>query len=390
MLEKYIISMEDKVIIDKIKNLLHESPLGYFSRVFSNKNPELRSFVLEHSSFLDGKVDSVHHRPYAKSTRIIYAINGFVDYPKCKTCGKPIMRNLTCYDNLNRLFCCNACAQKNPDTIAKGKATKLNNYGDPNFNNMAKNKKTCKERYSVEYAWQSNRTKEASKKTLMSHFGVDHQMRSPKVKEGMRQRYKEKHGVEHPFKDPIVQTKINVANQKNFGVDWPMQSKELHSIMHTNSVRTQKANHFKNVVSKQDNVEPLFTVDEWIEHSSDHSYEFLWKCKKCGKVLKQRIMYGSPIYARCYDCDPILVSTSHFEKEIVDFLNSLGHGIKAFNKENINRSIIKPKEIDIVVEKDGKIALLIEANGLYWHSALAGKDKFYHIDKTDKCISFGY
>ena len=382
--------MEDKEIIEKIKKLMIESPLGYFSRVFSNKNPELREFVQKHSVFLDGKVDSVYNKPYAKSTRIIYAINGLTDFVKCKTCGKPITRNIASYENIDCIYCSNRCAQKDPDVIARVKATKMKNHGDPNFNNIDKNKQTCKKRYGVEYAWQSNRVKEASKRTLIEHFGVDHQMRSKEVTDGMRRRYKEKHGVECTFQDPVILAKIHAKNQANYGVDYPMQNKEMHKIMHDNSARTQKINYYNNVVSKQENVEAMFGVEEWIEHASHRDHEFLWKCRKCGKVFKHKVMYGSPLFARCYDCDPILVSTSNIEKEITVFLNSLGNGIVALNKEQDNRSVISPQEIDIIVKKNGSKVLMIEVDGLYWHSVLAGKDKFYHIDKTNKCESQGY
>lgn len=159
--------------------------------MFSNKNPELKTYVLEHSKFLDDKVDSKTHKPYAKSTRICYAVNNLEDYPKCKTCGNPIMRNIAPTEDIHRLFCSNRCAQKDPDNIAKGKATKLKNHGDPNYNNKAKSKKTCLERYGVECSWQSDKVKEASKKTLLEHYGVDHPMHSDGIKSKMRSKYKE-------------------------------------------------------------------------------------------------------------------------------------------------------------------------------------------------------
>lgn len=382
--------MTEDEIKNKIKQMMEECPLAYFSKVFSNKNPDLRAYVLEHSKFLDGKVDPKHEKPYAKSTRIIYALNGFTDYPKCKTCGGPIKRNLTCYDKLDALFCCNRCAQKDPSTIAKGKSTKMKNHGDPNFNNMDKNKQTCRERYGVDYAWQSDRTKEASKKTLMEHFGVDHQMRSSEVVSGMRQRYKEKHGVEHMFQDPEVVARIKAKNQKNYGVDYPMQSKELHKIMHDNSTRTQKTNYFNNVVRHAGNVIPMFEVEEWLKYAgNDPLHEFLWKCTKCGKEFNHKIMYGSPLLARCYDCYPVNSSTSLFEKEIAEYLNSLGNGVTALNQTSDNKKAIPPYEIDIVVKKDGQTRLFIEADGLFWHSVSNGKDKLYHVTKTDMCNAKG-
>ena len=389
--QTYNIAMEDHEIVDKIRQLVKDSPLSYFSQIFSNKNSELRDYVLLHSRFLDGKLDSVHNKPYAKSTRVVYALNNLLDYPKCKTCGKPIARNIACYEDISNLYCCNKCAQKDPSTIAKGKATKLQKYGDPNYNNKDKAKKTCNDRYGVDYAWQSDVTKKASKDTMMKHYGVDHHMKSSAFKEEMRRRYKDLHGVEHPFQDPIVIEKICSANQKNFGVDYPMQSKELRKVMHENSIKTQKKNYFNDVVCKDAYVEPMFGVDEWVKFAGiTHEHEFLWRCKKCGKEFKHKVMYGSPLFARCYDCYPIISSTSNFEKEIVSFLNSLGNGIIAVNREDENKNLIPPQEIDIIVKKDDKIKLLIEADGLFWHSIQCRKDKYYHLDKTQRCEKLGY
>lgn len=383
--------MNDVDIIDAIKQLMEDSPLSYFSRVFSRKNPQLRDYVLKHSAFLDGKLEPRTNKPYAKSTRIIYALNNFTDYPRCKTCNKPILRNLSLKDDLDNLFCCNRCAQKDPGTIARGKATKVKNHGDPNYNNIEKSKKTCLERYGVECSWQSSQAKESRQKTLVERYGVDHQMRSDDVKNGMRERYRAKHGVDYAFQDPDVIAKITAKNRENFGVDFPMQSEELRKTMHANGVKTKKTNFYYNVVMHDSKLEPLFGVDEWVEHySCDKSHLFKWRCKQCGREIEQAIMFGSPLLARCYDYYPVHATTSAFEKDIASFINSLGNGIHALNRDKKNRQLISPNEIDIIVEKDNETKLLIEADGLYWHSVLNGKDKWYHKRKTDRCNALGY
>ena len=382
--------MNDNQIIEKIIQLMKEKPLAYFSMIFSDKHPELKEFVLKHSAFLDGKLDSKYNKPYKKSTRIIYAINGLIDYPKCKTCGNPIMRNIGCHEDITNMFCCNRCAQKDPDCIAKGKATKLKNHGDPNYNNMDKNRKTCKERYGVEYSFQSDRVKEASKKTLIERFGVDHQMRSDKVKNEMRQRYRKKHGVDYSFQDPEVKVKINNTNKKNFGVDWPMQNKELHALMHRNSVITQKTNYYNDILAKNEYVEPLFDVTEWIDHSTEIGYDFKWRCKKCGNEILSPPMHYPDRPIRCFTCYPANNVTSMLEIEIVDFIKSLSNEFEVVHRKQENRSFVPNREIDIVVKKNGKILLLIEVDGLYWHSMLCGKDKNYHLNKTEHCIRQGH
>lgn len=147
--------MIDTEIKNEIHRLMCDHPLSYFSMIFSNKRPELKSFVLKNSSFLDGRIEPKTMKSYSKSTRIVYALNDLTDFPKCVTCGEPVKNNLGLSTDLSKLFCCNRCAQKHISTISKVKATKLKNHGDSNYNNMEKNKATCLDRYGVEYSWQS-------------------------------------------------------------------------------------------------------------------------------------------------------------------------------------------------------------------------------------------
>ncbi|ADG60127.1 homing endonuclease [Acinetobacter phage Acj9] len=79
------------------------------------------------------------------------------------------------------------------------------------------------------------------------------------------------------------------------------------------------------------------------------------------------------------------LSKSFTEKEIADYVKSLGFGVV----EN-TRKIISPKELDIYVPEAN---LAIEYNGLYWHSSGAiDTDKTqskYHLAKTSQCEAMG-
>lgn len=77
------------------------------------------------------------------------------------------------------------------------------------------------------------------------------------------------------------------------------------------------------------------------------------------------------------------VGRSVAEKEICQFLTDMGVEI-----ETSNRTLIKPKELDIVIHSH-KIA--IEYCGLYWHSnANERMTAHYHKDKMDACNNAGY
>jgi len=80
--------------------------------------------------------------------------------------------------------------------------------------------------------------------------------------------------------------------------------------------------------------------------------------------------------SRCPSCSK---SISKQEIELKEYL----HSLNLYLKYNV-RSIIFPQELDIYLPSK-KIA--IEYCGLYWHSENNGKDKFYHLNKLEKCLN---
>ena len=85
--------------------------------------------------------------------------------------------------------------------------------------------------------------------------------------------------------------------------------------------------------------------------------------------------------SRCPKCNNVGISNS--EKELRDFVSTLVDSDLIFN----DRSLISPKELDIVIPD---LNLAIEYCGLYWHSEFMGKDKYYHINKLERCKYKGY
>jgi very-short-patch-repair endonuclease len=73
---------------------------------------------------------------------------------------------------------------------------------------------------------------------------------------------------------------------------------------------------------------------------------------------------------------------SLFEKEVAAYIKSIYAGQVIVN----TRKIINGKELDIYLP-DLKFA--IECDGAYWHGELQGKDKNYHLDKTEACDALG-
>lgn len=111
-------------------------------------------------------------------------------------------------------------------------------------------------------------------------------------------------------------------------------------------------------------------------------YKFDIRCKSCGVVFKHEIRRGYNFSTLCPKCNRKHLSWSAGEKEVAEFVRSLGVEVV----EN-DRTLVAGFEIDIV-SHERKIA--IEYDGLYWHSEENGKDRNYHLIKTLNCAERGY
>jgi very-short-patch-repair endonuclease len=85
-----------------------------------------------------------------------------------------------------------------------------------------------------------------------------------------------------------------------------------------------------------------------------------------------------------YGCPHCSNQTSIKEREIIDFITSL------VGEDDItikDRSVLDGKEIDILIPS---LKIGIEYNGNWWHSEGKGKDRNYHVSKTNLAESKGY
>lgn len=97
--------------------------------------------------------------------------------------------------------------------------------------------------------------------------------------------------------------------------------------------------------------------------------------QECGKTFDVRPDFFINQGTRCPYC--ALKGKSSQEIEVLDYVKSIYPG-----KIEHSYKLIDNTEIDIYLP-DFKIG--IEYNGLYWHSEVNGRDKKYHLDKTEKC-----
>ena len=84
-------------------------------------------------------------------------------------------------------------------------------------------KQTCLDRYGVEYASQSQETKDKSKQTCIEKYGVEYSLQSQEVRNKSKQTCIEKYGVENPFQSQEIKDKIKTTCLIKYGVEYASQ-----------------------------------------------------------------------------------------------------------------------------------------------------------------------
>ncbi|MBR4316776.1 MAG: hypothetical protein IKP65_07450 [Alphaproteobacteria bacterium] len=256
---------------------------------------------------------------------IICLVKGIV-LPKCKKCGRPVTYKQ--YMN-KRPYCSYKCFKEDGKNVCKNRErTNLKKYGVKNPGELEsvkdKRKQTIKQRYGVDYILQNKDYVKKAQNTMMKKYGAYSYLKTEENK------------------------------------------------------KKQYLKSFQTILKWKDHVIPLFSLNEYTGWK--HNQEYKWKCVKCGRTFKSRIYMNSAFsrIPRCLHCFPHMTNHSYFEKEILEFIKSIYDGEVISN----DRSFIAPYELDIYIPEK-KIA--IEFDGLFWHNEKSGKDKNYHLNKTELC-----
>jgi Zn finger protein HypA/HybF involved in hydrogenase expression len=224
---------------------------------------------------------------------------------------------------------------KTDDFVNQVRETKLEKYGNSNYNNVEKIKSTCLEKYGVDNYRKTEEYKKQYKETCLKKYGVVHASKSDNFKFG---------GKSSTFK------------------------------------HTHKLSMFKKFCDSEKfkNFTPLFDLTGYDGVTVKYNRPYRFKCIRCSgehdyDLTKQ--------YLRCPICDK---NTSTFQSGVEDFIKEILPNEAIVSN---NRAILSPREIDIYIPNKN---IAIETNGVYWHSEVSGsKNKNYHLNKTKMCLTKG-
>ncbi len=315
---------------------------------YAKSNRDLFRELKSQTSFLP---DSAYARE-----RLWYVEHETKTPPTCKICPKPVKWN-----NLDRKFqtyCSTKCTHNDPELRERLEQTNLERYGNrhsfaaPEI--RAKHDATCLERYG-NINGVSEEMKQRREATFVRKYGVMNPMLSPIVREKCKQTFLRKYGTTHPMKNTAIREKARIKALKYLESHPRLLKKHPENTRLINDPVWIKEQHYTNR-------RPLYDIAKEVG-------------TPIGVLRKRMSQFG--ITAQRY------TNNSFVEQQITEFVRSFYTNTIIEN----DRIVIKPLELDIVLP-DLKIA--IEVDGIYWHSELNGKDRHYHINKTNECEANNY
>ena len=191
-------------------------------------HPSLYDEILKRTQFLDA--NSFSNGAVPMQARLYCLEHDLHEHPMCHN---PTCHNTVGWCKANLEFqhhCCNACSNKDPDTIKKAEETNLRNLGVRNaFQSEEKKEKirlTNLKNLGVENPSQSEEIKKKKSETTLKHLGVKSPAQSKEVMDKIIKTCNERYGGFFT-KSKIIQNKIRNTNLKRRGVETPFESQEV-------------------------------------------------------------------------------------------------------------------------------------------------------------------
>lgn len=252
--------------------------------------------------------------------------------------------------------------------------------------NLEKRKITNLQRYGSESCFGNPSIRRKSVDTLIQKYGKGC---SPLAEERARSRSEEfnikakktlieKYSVTNSILVPEAIERRKQTNLKLYGAENYSQSEESKKLNLTKLLDKFKSDKFTITSVINPSIE-----EKSINPFKNIKFDFI--CNECGneenhpyETFKFRLREcGTP----CSTCGNVTTKTSIKENNLKQFLEN-----NSIQIQQSVRNLIYPYEVDLFLP-DYNIA--IEFDGIYWHSELRGKDKEYHLSKTDLCNQKG-
>ncbi len=278
---------------------------------------------------------------------------------ECEICEK----NFETVESRSRRFCSEECRRK------------YNKTEECNRKRVESHKKTTQEKYGEDFYFQTDEFKEKAKETKIERYGKKNYKNVKKAKKTKKERYGDPN---YNNKEKMLET-LNQRYESRNG-------QFIENISQTREYReTQRQNQI-DVIDKKlpSHISRGFGVEDYNGvRNSEGMFYYKFFCSKCEETFMDKFDYGN--FPSCPSCDRPSQGVSKIENEVCEYVKSiLPDQTEVFENDN---ELLGRKEIDIYVPEKN---VAIEFNGIYWHSENGGgKDKDYHLKKTEACEEAG-
>ena len=286
--------------LDSIKNLVigESGRLNTNYKIILNKHQDMVDYLYKYYN-CNNLSECIYRLRY-----------NIINQPVCPVCGNIIQFNGRGYNNT----CSIKCGVKN--SYNKIKRTKLERYGNANYNNRDKMKQTKLDRYdNANYV-----NTEKAKETKLIHFGNANYVNPQKAKQTNLIRY----GVTCTLHNDIIKQKTLNTNRQKYGADNFVQSVYWQKLIHNKQWQDKRKQAELNTKRKNH----TFNVSK----PEDECYELL--CSKFG-IENIKRQYRSELYPYC--CDFYVSSINLY----IECNFHWTHGPHLYNKNNIKDIVLK-------------------------------------------------
>lgn len=313
---------------------------------------------------------------FSESCYLYY--NHLTSPPGCLACGSRV--SFRSIEKGYSRYCCSKCASRSKDTIDKIKQTKLDRYGDVNYNNRGQAEQTCQHRYGTSNPFASEEVKIRIKETNLQKYGVEYPSQSELIQQHRQQNTLEKYGVDHPSKLESVVNKIQATKLKLYG-----------DANYNNRVRGEQT-YRMNLIKKVPELLSITEEGDWVCTCPHPDCE---ECTEKCYVIDHQSLYNRKKIG-CELCTKLFpVGSKHritnIERFVMDVLDT--NNISYIYNDNytlFDNTTGKYKQLDFYLP-DYKLA--IECNGCLYHRtniySAPSKPPSYHLHKTDLCEESG-
>ena len=246
------------------------------------------------------------------------------------------------------------------DLQKKKEKTFAEKYGDDYKEQFSQKRKlTNLEKFGCDNPFASEEIKEKITNTIKEKYGFDHHMRNPNKKLQVKQTNLEKYGHENVSQVPQIQDKIKSTNLEKYGYEQATKNAQVKSKIINTMIANGNARVFEGLGSKS-----------WAEKTG-------YCLSRFNQLIRE---YGFETAKNLCRDDNYSSLEANFKSFLSDYNITYSQQFR-INLEN-NRYYIADFKLDNNI--------LIECDGLYWHSEQARSDHKYHLNKQNEYEKQGF